>query len=138
MNDLVTRETIQQFQAVLSSMPQVELPTEHFHLPGVYIRKMSMVAGTTLVGKVHRAPHMFICAAGEIVVVDTTGRHVMRAGDVVESPAGTKRAIHATVDSVCINVHRTDEVDLDKIEEELIEPDHSARFNAFNRLKELT
>lgn len=136
--NLVTREKLQDFQAVLSAMPQIELPTTHFHLPGIYVRKMFVPAGTVLVGKIHKYPHLFICAMGEMDIVDDTGRHTVRAGDVVESPGGVKRAGHAITDCVCINIHRTDETDLEKIEEELIEPDPLACFDAYNRPKELT
>lgn len=57
---------------------------------------------------------------------------VLEAGSIVVSGPGVKRAGHALEDCLCINVHRTDKTDLDEIEEELVEPDPHALFDARN------
>jgi hypothetical protein len=69
---------------------------------------------------------------GEIRVWTEQGIKDLKAGDVVETKAGTKRVTFALTDAVGITVHKTDKTDLDEIEDELIEQDPSAMFDARN------
>ena len=140
MNDLdlpshVSREQIESLQAQMVTMPQAELVTEHQFSPGMYMRKLFRPAGTLIVGKVHKEPHFFLCAKGEIIAWTESGMKRLQAGDVIESKPGTKRVTLAVTDAVGITIHRTDKTDLDEIEAELIEPDPSALFDARNKLK---
>ena len=117
------------------TMPQAELVTEHQFSPGMYMRKLYRPAGTLIVGKVHKEPHFFLCAKGEIIAWTESGMKRLQAGDVIESKPGTKRVTLAVTDAIGITIHRTDKTDLDEIEAELIEPDPSALFDARNKLK---
>jgi quercetin dioxygenase-like cupin family protein len=117
------------------TMPQAELVTEHQFSPGMYMRKLFRPAGTLIVGKVHKQPHFFLCAKGEIIAWTESGMKRLQAGDVIESKPGTKRVTLAVTDAIGITIHRTDKTDLDEIEAELIEPDPSALFDARNKLK---
>jgi len=139
LNDLdlpktVTREQIEKLQAEMVKMPQAELVTEHFFVPGMYCRRVFRSAGTLIVGKVHKQSHFFLCAAGEIIAWTENGMKRLQAGDVVECKPGTKRVTLATQDSVGITIHKTDKTDLDEMEKELIEPDDLALFDSHNRL----
>jgi hypothetical protein len=133
--NIPTREQIERLQHEVMQMPQAELPTEHYFSNGMYCRKVSRVAGTLIVGKVHKKDHFFLCAKGEIIAWTEGGMRRLQAGDVVESKPGTKRVTLAVVDSIGITVHKTDETDLDKIEKELIEPAEFALFDSGNKLK---
>jgi len=140
LNDLdlpshVSREQIESLQAQMVTMPQAELVTEHQFSPGMYMRKLFRPAGTLIVGKVHKEPHFFLCAKGEIIAWTESGMKRLQAGDVIESKPGTKRVTLAVTDAIGITIHRTDKTDLDEIEAELIEPDPSALFDARNKLK---
>jgi quercetin dioxygenase-like cupin family protein len=117
------------------TMPQAELVTEHQFSPGMYMRRLFRPAGTLIVGKVHKEPHFFLCAKGEIIAWTESGMKRLQAGDVIESKPGTKRVTLAVTDAIGITIHRTDKTDLDEIEAELIEPDPSALFDARNKLK---
>ena len=142
MNDLdlpshVSREQIESLQAQMVTMPQAELMTEHQFSPGMYMRKLFRPAGTLIVGKVHKEPHFFLCAKGEIIAWTESGMKRLQAGDVIESKPGTKRVTLAVTDAIGITIHRTDKTDLDEIEAELIEPDTTALFDARNDIKKL-
>lgn len=133
----VTREQIVRLQSEMAKLPQVELPTEHFFAGGMYARRMFAPAGTAIVGKVHKSEHFFIVAAGEIAVTTDEGVKTLRAGDVLRASPGTKRAGVAITDVIVLNIHRTNETDLDALEAELIEPEEAALFDAHNKLKSL-
>ena len=142
MNDLelpeyVSREQVERLQTEMAAMPQAELTTEHHFSLGMYMRKVFRPAGTLIVGKVHKEPHFFLCAKGEIIAWTESGMKRLQAGDVVESKPGTKRVTLAVTDAIGITIHRTDKTDLDEIEAELIEPDTTALFDANNDIKKL-
>ncbi|QBQ99257.1 hypothetical protein [Paraburkholderia pallida] len=143
MNDIFDRassgrEAIDRLQAAISSMPQADLPTQHFFADGMYARFLPRPAGTLIVGKVHRKEHFYIVCCGTIRITQGDGpaREVTGPAVLVSTP-GTKRAVLAMTDATCMTVHRTKKRNLDKIEQELIEPDGSALFDAHNKLKEL-
>jgi quercetin dioxygenase-like cupin family protein len=131
----VSKEQIERLQSEMAAMPQAELVTEHSFSPGMYLRKVFRKAGTLIVGKVHKEPHFFLCAKGEIIAWTESGMKHLYAGDVVESKPGTKRVTLAVTDAIGITIHRTDKTDLDDIETELIEPDTAALFDSSNKLK---
>ena len=133
--EVPTLEQIQRLQTEVAKLPQVELPTEHYFSDGMYCRKLFRPAGTLIVGKVHKKDHFFLCASGEIIAWSEKGMVTLRAGDIIESKAGTKRVTLAVEDSIGVTFHRTDKTDLDEIEAELIEPEATALFDAYNKLK---
>ena len=131
----VTKEQIEHLQSQMAAMPQAELVTEHSFSPGMYLRKVFRPAGTLIVGKVHKEPHFFLCAKGEIIAWTEGGMKHLYAGDVLESKPGTKRVTLAVTDAIGITIHRTNKTNLDEIETELIEPDTAALFDSSNKLK---
>lgn len=131
-----TGDQIQRLKTAMLELPQLQLETSHFFAPGMYCRVVSRPAGAVIVGKKHKAAHFYIVCKGRIAVVSADGsRRVLEAGDVVVSQPGTQRAVVALEDSICLTVHRTDLTDVDAIEQELIEPDDLALFDARNQLK---
>ena len=131
-----SREQIKKLESAMRSMPQAEgIVTTHHFSPGMYLRKVYRPAGTVIVGKVHKAPHFFLCAAGQILVSGPSGVKTLNPGDVIESTPGTKRATYALTDAIGITVHLTDKTDIEEIERELIEPDDEALFDALNEVK---
>lgn len=135
--EIPTRQQIDRLQAEMVKMPQADLKTDHFFSPGMYSRRVFRPAGTLIVGKVHKAPHFFLCAKGEIIAWTETGMRKLEAGDIIECQPGTKRVTLALTDAVGVTIHRTDKTNLDEIEVELIEPDDSALFDSSNKLKEI-
>ena len=130
-----SREEIQRLQNELMAGPQVELTTEHYFNGGMYCRKVFRPAGTIIVGKIHKSDHLFMCTSGEIIAWSEKGMITLKAGDVVESKAGTKRVTLAVVDSIGVTVHKTDKTDLDEIEAELIEPEEVYMYDSSNNIK---
>ena len=130
-----TREEIDRLQKELSVMPQAELETEHYFSGGMYCRKLTRPAVTLIVGKVHKKDHFFLCAKCEIIAWSEGGMRHLYPGDIICSKPGTKRVTLAVTDAIGITFHKTNKTNLDKIEAELIEPDETALFDAYNKLK---
>jgi hypothetical protein len=133
----ITKEQIDRLQAEMIKMPQAHLETDHYFVPGMYCRRVYRSAGTLIVGKIHKQPHFFLCAKGEIIAWTEQGMKTLKAGDVIECKPGTKRVTLATQDSIGITIHKTDKTDLDEMEKELIEPDDLALFDSKNNLKQI-
>ena len=136
MVNITTRKSIEDLQAAAAKLPQAELFTEHFFIPGVYCRSLFRAADTLIVGKVHRHEHMYIIASGTVTVVGDGYKETITGPKVLVSKPGTKRAVYAHTDATTMTVHRTDETDLERIEAELIEEDSTAMYDAFNQIKQ--
>ena len=133
-----TALTVKALELALRELPQAELPTNHYFADGMYCRVVERAAGVLIVGKVHKREHFYMVVKGSVAVVqDGAERKVYTAPAVIVSKVGTKRAVLALEDSVCLTVHRTDKMDLAEIEAELIEPATDALFGPDNKLKAL-
>lgn len=125
-------------QAAMRDMPQVAIETQHLFADGMYARIVPRLAGTLIVGKMHKREHFYIVACGRVAVSDGDGPAVeYGAGTVLVSKPGVKRAVLALEESVCLTVHRTDSTNLDEIEAELVERDETALFDARNHPRAL-
>jgi mannose-6-phosphate isomerase-like protein (cupin superfamily) len=131
-----SREEILRLQNEMAKLPQVEVDTEHYFNGGMYCRKVFRRAGTLIVGKIHKSDHFFMCTSGEIIAWSEKGMITLKAGDVIESKAGTKRVTLAVKDSIGITVHKTDKTDLDEIEAELIEFEEGCMYDSDNKIKQ--
>ncbi|MCR4308158.1 MAG: hypothetical protein NUV80_06385 [Candidatus Berkelbacteria bacterium] len=129
---------VKELQAAMLKMPQLELPTFHYFADGLYARVVKRPAGTLIVGKIHKKEHLYIVTKGKVRVASDTGSVIYEAGDVIISKPGTKRAVLALEDSICMTVHRCEETDLEKIEEELVENEEQSLFGPGNKLKVLS
>lgn len=105
-----------------------DVPITHHFLPNVYGREMTVKAGTTIVGKIHRHKHMCVVLSGRFKVVSEFGEWDAKAGDIIISEPGTKRALYAYEDSRWLNIHpnHEDTRDLDAIEAYVIAPDYES------------
>jgi hypothetical protein len=104
----------------LMDLEQLDLKVDHIFQDGVYYRKLYIPAGTLLVGKRHRHATMNILAKGKMTIYDEFESFECEAGFTSVSDPLTKKAGYAHEDSIWINAHKTDETDVDKIEEEFI------------------
>ena len=132
-----TREQINRLQDEMSKMPQAEgMKTEHFFAGGMYCRRIEIPAGRIIVSKVHKTEHFFIGCSGELVVSGQGDTFKIKAGDVIPSPVGTKRAVVSLTDVVVLTVHRTNETSIDNLEKELIEEDPLSLYDVNNKPKQ--
>ena len=141
MNEVVgqavpSRELIEKLQREMVARPQAAgMRMEHAIHGGLSHRKLFRPAGTLIVGRVHKVDHLFICISGEIIAWSETGMRTLKAGDIIESKAGTKRVTLAKTDAVAMTVHRVEARAMDEVEAELLEPDETAAFDFNNEVK---
>lgn len=132
------KDKVMALQAEMLKLPQVQLETRHYFADGMYAREVVRPAGTLIVGKVHKKEHFYIVTKGRIRVTTDDGVKEIAAPAVLVCKPGTKRAVLALEDSVCMTVHRTMKKSLKNVERELVE-DEDTPFGLGNVLrKELT
>lgn len=107
-------------EAIRRELPPVEMPTVDHFSHGVYGRELRIPAGTVLTGKIHKFENLNVLLEGEMIVLTDQGPQHVRAGHLVVSPPGTKRAAYALTDCRWLTVHGTHETDVDLIEAEFI------------------
>ena len=134
-----TQAAIHALQSVLSTMPQQEMVgTEHLFANGIYCRKLTMPADCTVVGKEHKGEHFFILLEGEMTVTQQGMEpERIKAPRIYVSQPGAKRALYTHTETTCLGIYRTDLVNVDEIEAELMVIDDTALFDAHNELKAL-
>ncbi len=124
----VIRQNIRKFAAFLFSLDGhvTEFPVEHTLIDGVYTRKLSIPKGSFLVGKVHLKECVNIVAKGDISILTETGMGRIQAGHIAVSKPGIQKLGYAHEDTVFVNIFRTDEIDIKKIEAEIASETYEA------------
>jgi len=135
LETLPTREAIERLEKSLKTAPQAEIVTRHYFADGMYCREVARSKDTLIVGKVHKKEHFYVVLQGEVTVVGDGTRERIKAPRIIVSKPGTKRAVYAHEDSICMTVHRTFETDMEAIERELVEEDPHSMFLPGNILK---
>ena len=118
--ELGTMPEILRIEQEILKMPQVELPIEHYQIDGVYVRSMFIPAGTILTGKIHNFESIAILAKGRIRITNGTESYIISEGHIMVDKPGVKRLGYAETDVVFITVHRTDNIEIEAIEKELV------------------
>lgn len=135
MNDLAMKDRVTALQEEMTKLPQVELSTRHTFHAGIYVREVFRPAGTLIVGNVHKKEHLYYVVSGTIVVTTDEGVQEIEGPAIIKSSPGTKRAVLAVTDALCMTIHRTDAQTPEEAEPELIEPDTLSLFDAQNKIK---
>ena len=129
------REKVEALQTEVLKFPQWQPQTHHYFADGMYCREVPRPAGTLIVGKVHRREHFYMVMCGTVLITNGDEESIEITGPkVIVSQPGTKRAVFAKTDAICLTVHRTSETELDKVESDLVEPDESSPYLPGNML----
>jgi quercetin dioxygenase-like cupin family protein len=122
-------------QASMAKLTQYEPPTKHLFHGGIYCRQVWRPAGCTIVGRVHKKEHFYMVVSGTVCVTTDDGVDTITGPALLCSKPGTKRAVHALTDALCMTFHATEATDVEKAGEELVEPDETSMFTLDNKLK---
>ena len=133
---LSKKPNVQALQDAMLEMPQYEPPTEHLFHGGMYCRQVWRPAGCTIVGKVHKKEHFYVVVSGTICVTTDDGVQTVTGPKVLCSRPGTKRAVYAVTDALCMTFHVADAQTVEEAEDELVEPDNSSKFLVGNKVKQ--
>lgn len=130
------RMSVDVLQREISKLPQYEPETKHYFHGGMYCREVARVEGALIVGKVHKKEHFYVVASGTVAITQEGEKAKEVTGPcVLKSMPGTRRAVYALTDAVCMTFHVTDSQTVEEAEAELVERDELSMFDAFNKVK---
>lgn len=129
------RAQVEALQEAMSSMPQYEPPTEHLFHGGMYCRKVWRPAGCTIVGRVHKKEHFYLIVSGTVTITTDDGVQTITGPQLLCSKPGTKRAVYANTDALCMTFHAAEATTVEDVEKELVEDDPNSMFAIGNKVK---
>lgn len=129
------RGKVEALQKAISKFEQYEPETKHTFHGGMYCREVFRVAGALIVGKVHKKEHFYYVVHGTVLITTNDGAEEVTGPRLICSKPGTKRAVYAVTDALCVTFHRTDSDTVADAENELVEIDPDAMFGHSNMLK---
>jgi len=132
---LPLQERVAALQAEVSKYPQYEPPTEHIFHGGMYCRQVWRPAGCLIIGKVHKKEHFYMIVSGTVKVTTDEGVQTLTGPFLLCSKPGTKRAVYAETDALCMTFHRADSSTVEEVESELVEDDPDSMFTVGNKVK---
>jgi hypothetical protein len=135
MMQVVMRDKIQILQTELAKMPQYEPLTKHTFHAGMYCREVFRHAGVLVVGKVHKKEHFYLIAGGTVAITTDDGVQVVTGPHLLCCKPGTKRAVYAETDALCMTFHCLDATTVEDAEAELVEDDPESMFGIGNKVK---
>ena len=72
---------------------------------------------------------------GTVLVTTDDGAQEITGPFLICSNPGTKRAVHALTDALCITFHRVESDTVEEVESELVEDDPTSMFTIGNKVK---
>lgn len=117
---------LEQVEAFMLTMPQVECPLNHHFGPGICIRERLMPAGSFILGHKHKYPNTCMVMQGACVVFED-GRITEIVAPFIFVGQPTRKVIYALTDTIWLNVFQTDLTDIDEIEAHFIEKSQTFR-----------
>jgi len=111
---------------------QADCPVTHRFGPGIYIRELSVKAGTYIIGHAHKHDHLNALLSGRVTVFADGGQMDLTGPATFVAPSGRKMAfVHE--DMIWQNIYATPLTDVAELEATLFEP--SETFRAIPRLE---
>ena len=93
----------------------------HNFSDGLYAKQMTIPKGFVAGQHAHSFSHLSILAKGKVIVETDEGEQTYEAPACIEIKKQTNHMITALEDTVWFCVHATDETDIDRIDEVLIQ-----------------
>lgn len=120
VNSNVTSAQIERLEYALLHDPQVDCPLRHTFAPGVYLREITMPAGTFIIGHEHKTQHANVVLAGHARVLMDGIVHDIVAPCTFISHPGVRKVLYILEECRWMTVHPTHTTDLEELEAELI------------------
>ena len=128
-------DKIKALQVEVSKLPQYEPDTKHYFHGGMYCREVFREAGILIVGAVHKKEHFYLIVSGTVAITNDDGVQEVTGPYLFSSKPGTKRAVYAVTDALCMTFHRVESSNVEDAEAELVEHDPDSMFSVGNKVK---
>ena len=129
-------QRVENLQREISKLPQYEPKTTHTFHAGMYCREVWRPAGVLVVGKVHKKEHFYLIVSGTVAITTDDGVQLVTGPHLLCSTPGTKRAVYAETDALCMTFHVVDAKTIEDAEAELVETDANDMYTIGNTIKD--
>jgi len=129
------QQRVEKLQVEVSKLPQYEPQTKHTFHGGMYCREVWRPAGVLVIGKVHKKEHFYVIMYGTVSITTDDGVRSITGPCILNSMSGTKRAVYAETDALCVTFHRVDSSTIEDAETELVDADPNTMYLAGNTVK---
>ena len=128
-------DKVQALQAEVSKLPQYEPETKHYFHGGMYCREVFRHAGVLVVGAVHKKEHFYLIVSGTVAITTDDGVQEVTGPHLFSSKPGTKRAVYAVTDTLCMTFHAIEAKTVEEAEAELVEAEPNSMYSLGNQVK---
>lgn len=119
--EAATQLSVPDLEAKMLTLPQVECPVVHHFGPGIYIREVTIPAGTLAIGHMQRFEHLNILLKGAVSMIGEDGQiKILRAPLLFTGQPGRKFG-YALEDTIWQNIYATEERDIETLEATFID-----------------
>jgi hypothetical protein len=114
--NLIHEQKVQTLENAFLQQPQVDCPVVHRFGPNIYIREVTIPAGSLSIGHYQKTTHLNIMLTGKVTMVNEDGSHteLVAPQTFVSKPGRKIGYIHETI--VWQNIYATNETDVEKLE----------------------
>ena len=119
--DIPVAQKVENLLAQVEQMPQVDCQTKHYFGPSIYIREVTMPAGSVVIGKPHRKEHMCVMLQGRMIVMDAEGNQKELVAPMTFVGGPGRKVAYILETTVFQNILATDETDIDVLENMLVD-----------------
>ncbi len=110
------RRDLHVVESILLTLPQVECSVVHRFGPGIYIRELSIPAGTFAVGHYQNFEHVNIMLKGKVIMVREDDSTVTIDAPYFDIGKPGRKIGYIVEDMVWQNIYATEETDVEKLE----------------------
>jgi len=110
-------QNIAQVEMALLELPQVSCPVIHRFGPGIYMREVTIPAGSLAIGHRQKTEHLNVFLKGRITVLNDDGTTSDLQAPMIFTAKPGRKIGFALEDVVWMNIYATNETDVEKLEE---------------------
>jgi hypothetical protein len=105
----------------VKSAPQIECPEKHYFGPNIYVKEVTLPAGSVIVGKYHRHEHLCNMVSGHMIVVDSEGNRTELVAPMTFMAKSGRKIAYIIETVVFQNIYSTSETDIQKLEDMIVD-----------------
>ncbi len=128
MDSLVSvpvNDQIENLERELLNLPQVECPLKHNFAPGVYMREITMPAGSLIIGHEHLTEHFNVVLTGKArVMIDGVIEDLVAPCYFISKP-NVRKVLYIVEEMKFATIHPTNETSVEVLENTLIRKSNS-------------
>jgi hypothetical protein len=115
------KQSLDNLAVAVKQAPQVECKESHHFGPNIYIKEVTLPAGSVIVGKYHRHEHLCNMVSGRMIVVDSEGNRTELIAPMTFMAKSGRKIAYIIETVVFQNIFSTSETDIQKLEDMIVD-----------------